>query len=105
MHYRPRTKWRVLSWQLFTLTVCAGLTGYFAYHTVLGRYGLEAHAELQTRATALDFEAGALQKAKARLETEIALLAPDSPDPDIVEEIAREVLGYASPDDRLIQVR
>lgn len=84
--------------------MCFGLTGYFAYHTVSGRYGLEARSELQTRATALDFEASALLKAKNRLETDIALLAPDRPDPDLVEEIAREVLGYAGPRDVLIRL-
>jgi len=32
-------------------------------------------------------------------------LSPDRPDSDLVEEIARELLGYADPDDRLIRVR
>jgi len=96
---------RVLCWQLFTLSACLALTGYFTYHTISGRYGLEARTELLTRATALDFEAGALEKAKASLQVEIALLAPNQPDPDLVEEIARDVLGYAAPSDRLIQIR
>ena len=87
------------------LSICFGLTGYFAYHTVSGRYGLEARAGLLTRAIALDFEAGALNKASRRLELEIALLSPDRPDSDLVEEIARELLGYADPDDRLIRGR
>ncbi|MBU1209790.1 MAG: septum formation initiator family protein [Alphaproteobacteria bacterium] len=87
------------------LTICFGLTGYFAYHTVSGRYGLEARAVLLDRATALDFEAGALHKAASRLQNEIALLSPDRPDSDLVEEIARELLGYADPGDRLIRVR
>lgn len=105
MSYRPRTKWRVLSWQLFTLTVCCALTGYFAFHTISGRYGINAQNELLTRTTALEFQANALQQARDRLQREIALLSPDMPDPDLVEEIAREVLGYANPRDRLIQLR
>jgi cell division protein FtsB len=36
---------------------------------------------------------------RAKLERDVALLSPDKPDPDMVEEIAREVLGFAHPDD------
>lgn len=87
------------------LTICFGLSGYFTYHTVAGRYGLEARAELMTRATALDFEASALQKARSLLENEIALLSPENPDRDLVAEISRDLLGYADPRERLIHVR
>lgn len=103
--YRPRTRWRVLAWQVFTLLGCFGVTVYFGYHTVAGRFGLEARTDMLTRSTALAFEAETLQKAKARLERDIALLSPEIPDPDIVTEIARDVLGYADPRDRIIRLR
>jgi cell division protein FtsB len=32
-------------------------------------------------------------------------LTPDKPDPDLVEEIARDVLGYVQPTDRVIVTR
>jgi cell division protein FtsB len=35
----------------------------------------------------------------------VALLTPDKPDPDLVEELARDVLGYVHPRDRVILSR
>lgn len=61
--------------------------------------------KLLTRVSILDFEASSLEKVKARLRNEIALLSPDEPDTDLVAEIARDHLGYVLPGDRVIQVR
>lgn len=105
MPYRTRTKFRVLGWQLFTLFSCIGLAAYFGCHTVSGRYGLSARSTLLTRTTALEFEAESLAKVRKQLENDIALLAPDPPDPEIVGEMARDLLGYADPRDHIIKVR
>jgi hypothetical protein len=35
----------------------------------------------------------------------VSLLSPDVPDPDLVEEIARDVLGYVHPADRVVPTR
>lgn len=50
----------------------------------------------------LDFEIKSLEAVRSRLENDVALMAPEYPDPDIVEEVARDVLGFAHPDDRII---
>ena len=105
MSYRPRTSWRAFGWRLFTLACCTALSAYFTYHTLAGRYGMQARTELQARLTVLEFEAESLKKARAGLRNEIALLGPDTPDADLVEEIAQDVLGYAHPDDRIYRVR
>lgn len=83
------------------LLLCLGLTAYFAFHTVKGRYGLEARDKLIERESALEFEIDSLEAVRAKLERDVALMRPDIPDPDIVEEIAREVLGFANPRDRV----
>ena len=103
--YRPRTRWRTFGWQLFTLVSCTALSAYFSYHTVAGRYGLQARTELSSRVTILEFEAESLDQARSGLQNAITLLAPDQPDPDLVAELARDVLGYARPSDRIYQVR
>ena len=105
MSYRPRTRWRTFGWQLFTLVSCTALSAYFTYHTVAGRYGLQARTELSSRVTILEFEAESLDHARSSLKNEIALLAPDQPDPDLVAELARDVLGYARPSDRIYRLR
>jgi cell division protein FtsB len=38
---------------------------------------------------------------RAKLERDVALLKPDLPDADLVEEIARDVLGFARPTERI----
>lgn len=84
------------------LLLCIGFTAYFAYHTLNGRHGLDARDRLLERESALQFEIQSLEAVRAKLERDVALLRPDLPDPDFVEEIAREVLGFAHPRDRVV---
>jgi cell division protein FtsB len=84
------------------LLLCLGLTTYFAYHTLNGRHGLAARERLLERESALQFEIESLEAVRAKLERDVALLRPDLPDSDFVEEIAREVLGFAHPRDRIV---
>ena len=93
---------RARSRQALVLLLCLGLTAYFAYHTLNGRHGLEARDRLLERESALQFEIQSLEAVRAKLERDVALLRPDLPDPDFVEEIAREVLGFADPRDRVV---
>ena len=84
------------------LLLCLGLTAYFAFHTVNGRHGLEARDKLLERESALQFEILSLEAVRAKLERDVALLSPEKPDPDLVEEIAREVLGFVRPDEQVL---
>lgn len=84
------------------LLLCLGLTAYFAHHTLKGRHGLEVREALVERQSALEFEIQSLEAVRAKLTRDVALMRPDAPDPDFVEEIAREVLGFARPDDRIL---
>ena len=54
------------------------------------------------RSSLLEFEIKSLEAVRAMLERDVALLAPDLPNPDLVEEIARDVLGFADPSDRVL---
>jgi cell division protein FtsB len=81
------------------LLLCLGLTAYFAHHAIYGRHGLEARSKLIERSALLEFEIRSLEAVRANLQRDVALLSPDKPDADIVEEIAREVLGFVHPDD------
>lgn len=96
---------RVLVRQAFVLLACLTATSYFAYHAVYGRHGLEARAQLLERSALLDFETQSLETVRAKLERDVALLSPELPNADLVEEVARDVLGYVHPTDRIIAVR
>ena len=78
------------------------MTAYFAHHAINGRHGLEARKKLIERSSLLEFEIRSLEIVRAGLSRDVALLSPDLPDPDLVEEIARDVLGFSRPEDRVL---
>ena len=84
------------------MLTCLGLTITFAYHAIHGRHGLETRSRLISRSEGLEFEIRGLEAVRARLKRDIALLAPKLPDSDLVEEIARDVLGFVDPKDRIL---
>ncbi|MGL4395020.1 MAG: FtsB family cell division protein [Hyphomicrobium sp.] len=88
--------------QVLVLLSCLSATGTFAYHAVYGRHGLEARNQLIERSTLIEFEIRSLEAVRSKLERDVALLAPELPHPDMVEEIARDVLGYVNANDRLL---
>lgn len=96
---RPRVR------QLLVLLACLTSSSYFGYHAFHGRHGLNARNALLERASLLDFEIKSLEAVRGKLQRDVALLAPDKPDPDMVEEIARDVLGYVHPGDSLVSGR
>jgi cell division protein FtsB len=80
----------------------ACIAGYFAYHAVQGERGLLAYVQLQQQleqAKAVDHE---LDSQRAELEQKVKLLRPDSLDPDMLEERAREVLNYTREDEVVV---
>ena len=88
--------------QITVLLLCLGMTVYFAHHAFNGRHGLEARSRLTERSALLEFEIKSLEAVRAKLERDVALLTPQLADPDIVEEVARDVLGFVHPDDRMV---
>ena len=91
--------------QATVLLLCLGMTAYFAHHAINGRHGLEVRSRLIERSALLEFEIKSLEAVRAKLRRDVALLTPDRPDPDIVEEIARDVLGFVHPQDRVLTRR
>lgn len=87
------------------LLVCAVVTVYFSYHAIQGRHGLRARSNLIERSRTLEREIRALETVQLRLQREISLLDEARPNPDFVDELAREILGFAHPNDQLIVQR
>ena len=100
-----RNRSRRLCSQTLMLLACLMSTAYFAYHVRYGRHGLDVRSRLEQRTALLDFEIKGLEGVRTKLERDVALLAPEVPNPDLVEEIARDVLGYVRSDDKIIAAR
>ena len=86
--------------QILVSLFCVCGLGYFAYHAIVGRRGLEARSRLIERSRQLEPEIARLEAQRARLEQEVRLI--DAADPDMIEELAIEVLGFARPGDRVV---
>jgi cell division protein FtsB len=84
---------------LLVLLGCLSISAYFIHHTITGKHGLEARTRLIERSSNLEREIAGLEAVRAALERDVALLTPETPDPDIVEEYAIGVLGMARPED------
>jgi cell division protein FtsB len=92
-------------WQLLVLLCFAATTVYFAHHALEGRHGFKARTRLIERSSMLEFEIRSLETVRSALARDAALLAAEPPSPDLVDELARDILGYADPRDRILRRR
>ena len=93
---------RILNGLMLHLAAVA-LIGYFAFHAYTGNYGLKARKGYEADISRLTRVRDDLRAEREDLERHVALLRPQSIDPDTVEELARRDLGYAYPND-LVQM-
>ncbi|MDH3335230.1 MAG: septum formation initiator family protein [Rhodospirillaceae bacterium] len=79
----------------------AGITMvvYFAYHSIQGDRGFIVMGKLERQVGELETELNTLREKRIKIENQVALLRPDSLDPDMLEERARIVLGYTHKDE------
>lgn len=84
--------------------VCACLVAYFGYHAVQGEHGLITYLRFGQQVAALQLERDTIRAARQTLEHRVLLMRPQSLDPDLLDERARQVLGYSHPDDRVIML-
>ncbi|KAB2913170.1 MAG: hypothetical protein F9K29_17065 [Hyphomicrobiaceae bacterium] len=86
--------------QILVSLFCIFALAYFAFHALNGRRGFEARNRLIERSRSLEPEIRRLEAARARLERDVRLL--NARDPDIIEELAMGLLGFARPADRVL---
>lgn len=78
------------------------LTAYFAYHAFAGDQGLGHWRDMQSKLEDRHNELSEIQSANGQLRADIARLSPGTLDPDLVEQLAREDLGFVYPDEIII---
>lgn len=93
---------RRMKWQSWLLVVSIGLAIYFGYHAVNGSRGLLASKEKSGELAAAEKKLATLQGERIQLERRVQRLRPESLDPDLIEELARETLSLVEADDVII---
>ncbi len=73
--------------------------GYFAVNAFTGNHGLRAQADLDQQLAAMQAELATIRAERAVWERRVALLRSDGIDPDMLDERARTLIGYADPRD------
>ncbi len=76
---------------------------YFTIHTFSGDKGLGQWSAMQVERDALETELANLQLEITHLEDDITKLTPGTIDPDFVEALAREKLGYVQPEEIILE--
>jgi len=94
-HRRRRTFLTVLG----LYTFAALFIGYFAANAFTGNHGLRAQQDLEQQLTAMKADLMQLKAERALWERRVSLLRADRIDPDMLDERARALLGYADPRD------
>ena len=82
--------------------VCIVVLGYFAYHAVYGRHGFISWLDIQNRIDTLEHQLSEVETKREQLDRQVALLRPESLDPDLLDERARAALGLAGPNEVVI---
>jgi cell division protein FtsB len=90
-HRRRRTILTVLGLYIFA----ALFIGYFAANAFTGNHGLRAQQDLEQQLGAMKSELAELKAERAHWERRISLLRADRIDPDMLDERARALIGYA----------
>jgi cell division protein FtsB len=94
---RPRI--RAFFSALALYVIAALVIGYFGANAYSGNYGLNARVNLEAQVAALTAELNDAKAERARWERRVALLQADGLDPDMLDERARQLLGYTDPRD------
>lgn len=88
---------------MFT-AACLAALGYFAWHGLYGSRGTERLEAIGFEVVRLERALAMLEGERGKLERRVALLRPEGIDPDLLDEKAREMLGFVAEEDRIILV-
>lgn len=93
---------RYRSRQIVLPVIGACVIGYFVYHSVQGGHGILSYLRLNNEVKRAEVTLATLSRKRAELERRVDALHPLSLDPDMLDEMARQSLNLAEPDDVVI---
>ncbi len=88
--------------RLILPVICITLSGYFAYHATIGKYGLNSHQKLTIYAAELKSKLADLQEESGILKSRVKLLMDGSIEYDMLDEQARYQLNLIQDDEIVI---
>ncbi|MBZ0140899.1 MAG: septum formation initiator family protein [Pseudorhodoplanes sp.] len=94
-----RKRLRSVLTALVLYTMAALLVGYFGVNAFTGNRGLKAKHAIDAQFTELTADLERLKAERESWQRRVALLRSDRLDPDMLDEHARLLLGYAHPDE------
>ena len=97
----PKTRPALASLLLMILAVSLG--GYFTFAAVQGDYGVFRQVQLRAEARALTAQRDDLAAELARMQNLTLRLSDDYLDLDLLDEQARDMLGYLRADEIVIR--
>jgi cell division protein FtsB len=93
---------RIYKFDIVVTCACASLLGFFAWHAWHGQRGFEYRDALVAQEVQLNGELEAIEKQRAGIEHRVALLRPESLDPDMLDEMARKTLDVAQSNELIV---
>ncbi len=94
---------RVQKFDMIVSLGCCALLGFFAWHAFKGPRGFGYREKLVAEAVKLETGLTAITKRRDNAEMRVKLLRPDSVDPDMLDEMARQTLNLARPNEFIIR--
>jgi len=82
--------------------LAACLVAYFAFYAIYGERGLMALAQLESQVAAAEQVLAKVRAEREQVERRVALLRPETLDPDMLDERARTVLNLTRRDEVII---
>lgn len=98
---------RVLGFKRFEFLVsfsCLVAIGYFGWHGYYGPRGYPYRDQLNQHLLALTTELDGISTQRKAIETTVALMRPESIDPDMLDELARKNLDLSGKNEFTVKV-
>lgn len=89
---------------LLVPVIALAFSGYFAWHGWHGAFGIEARRQLAVEAARLDGELARVKAERRAIERRVSLLRASGLESDMLDERAREILGFANANEVAIVV-
>jgi cell division protein FtsB len=100
MHFLQRKRLEIL-----VGTGCVALLSYFIWQAEMGPRGFNYQKSLEAQGVKLSTDFEKMKQQRKLLEDKVAELRPDSIDPDLLDEMARQSLNFASANQYLVYLK